>query len=107
MYVIAFYCPVEYVDQIKNALFAVGAGTYKGYEQCAWQTEGEGQFRPLSDSHPFIGTHNMLEKIKEVKVEMICADELLKTAVEALIEAHPYEEPAYHILRTYTLDELS
>ena len=39
----------------------------------------------------------------EYKVELVCADELIKDALAALKQAHPYEEPAYEI---YRMEEL-
>ncbi len=33
----------------------------------------------------------------EYRVEMVCADDLIKDAVAALKQAHPYEEPAYDV----------
>ena len=61
----------------------------------AWQTKGEGQFRPLAGADPHIGKQGQLETVSEYKVEMICADDCLKAAITALLAAHPYEEPAY------------
>ncbi|MCP4671725.1 MAG: NGG1p interacting factor NIF3, partial [Desulfobacula sp.] len=46
-----------------------------------------------------IGKLNELEEVDEYRVEMIVKDALIKTAVAALIEAHPYEEPAYSVLK--------
>jgi hypothetical protein len=49
------------VEKVKSALFKVGAGKYKHYDQCCWQTKGQGQFRPLVGSNPAIGSHVMLK----------------------------------------------
>ena len=35
---------------------------------------------------------------------MVCEDALAKAAVEALIEAHPYEEPAYDVVKLAELE---
>ena len=97
MYKLSFYVPASHLEQVKSALFEVGAGQYKDYDRCCWQTLGEGQFRPLPGSQPYLGETDKLEKIAEYKVEMICSDALIKTALQALIEAHPYEQPAYDV----------
>lgn len=99
MYQLSFYVPVNHVDAVKDALFKAGAGRAKGYDGCAWQTLGQGQFRPLVGSHPYLGEIGKLETVAEYKVEMVCADELIKPVVEALIRAHPYEQPAYAIYK--------
>jgi len=52
-------------------LFAKGEGHYNAYDQCCWQVKGEGQFRPLVDSQPYLGKTRQLEKVAEYKVEMI------------------------------------
>ena len=95
MYQLIFYVPATYLEVVKEALFNVGAGKYKKYDNCCWQIRGKGQFRPLTSSNPFIGKVNELEEVEEYRVEMIVKDELIKTVVTALINAHPYEEPAY------------
>lgn len=84
-------------------MFERGAGTIGNYRHCAWQVLGEGQFMPLPGSHPFLGEHNLVEKVAEYKVEMVCEDNLIKDAIIALKKSHPYEEPAYQIFRCEVL----
>lgn len=106
MYKISFYVPVTHVEQVKNALFETGAGRFNSYDQCCWQVLGEGQFRPLSGSRPFLGETDRLEKAAEYKVEMICAPHLIKTVLQTLLNVHPYEEPAYEIYKILSAEEL-
>ena len=89
--------PDSHVDTVKQALFEAGAGCYQHYEHCAWQTLGQGQFKPLADSHPFIGQIDKLETVLEYKVEMICDARCLNAALSALRQAHPYQQPAYGV----------
>jgi hypothetical protein len=97
MYKICVYIPVEAVEIVKQALFEAGAGRIGNYDSCCWQTDGSGQFRPLENSNPTIGSQNVVEKVKETKVELVCEDELLEDAIKALRESHPYEEPAFDV----------
>lgn len=99
MYKICFYVPETHLEEVKNALFAKGAGKLGHYRCCAWQCLGEGQFMPQEGSKAFIGEQNRLEKVAEYKVELLCQDELIETVVATLKKAHPYEEPAYDVLR--------
>ena len=99
MYQLIFYVPATHLEVVKEALFNVGAGKYKKYDKCCWQIEGKGQFKPLTSSNPFIGKVNELEEVDEYRVEMIVKDEFVKVAIAALINAHPYEEPAYSVLK--------
>lgn len=99
MYKICFYVPTTHTEEVKNAMFAKGAGKIGHYTCCSWQVLGEGQFLPLIGSHAFIGEENKLEKINEHKVEMVCNDEHIHEVILALKKFHPYEEPAYQVFR--------
>ncbi|ADR34543.1 hypothetical protein Sulku_1883 [Sulfuricurvum kujiense DSM 16994] len=99
------YVPVQDAEKLKQALFNAGAGKYEHYDQCCWEVRGIGQFRPLTGSNPFIGAQNTLEKVEEVKIEMICEDEQIKGVLKALKENHPYEEPAYGVIGIKTLED--
>lgn len=99
MYKIYFYVPIDYVDAVKNTMFKAGAGKIGPYSCCAWQVLGEGQFMPLEGSNAFIGEKNKIEKVPEFRVEMICAKEFIHDVILALKQSHPYEQPAYQVLR--------
>ena len=103
MYKICFYVPVEDAEDVKQALFDAGAGRIGNYDCCCWQTPGTGQFRPLQYSNPHIGTQGLIETVAEFKVEMVCEDALIVDAVAALIDSHPYEEPAYDVWKLETI----
>jgi len=93
---LCFYVPQTHVEIVKEAVFSAGAGEIGEYEHCAWQVLGEGQFRPKAGSTPFLGSEGWLEKVPEFRVEMVCADAKIQKVIAALIESHPYEEPAFH-----------
>lgn len=100
MYVLVFYVPANEAERVKRALFEAGAGRIGDYQECSWEVLGEGQFRPMEGSTPFLGSEGELERVAELRVEMVVADSLIEKVVKALLEAHPYEEPAYHVLKT-------
>lgn len=99
MYKVCFYAPTTHVEGIKDAMFAAGAGKIGEYSCCAWQVLGEGQFMPLDGSHAFIGQKNQLERVPEYRVEMVCAKEYIHAVIAAMKQSHPYEQPAYFVLR--------
>jgi len=99
MYKFAFFVPEESAEKVKQAVFATGAGRIGLYEHCCFQTRGEGQFRPLEGASPHLGAVNHLEKVQEIKVELVCSVDLIQQAVAAMKAAHPYEEPAYEVWR--------
>ncbi|WP_434770883.1 NGG1p interacting factor NIF3 [Pseudomonas entomophila] len=99
MHKLAFFVPSSHLDVVKAAVFAAGGGRIGGYDQCAWQTLGQGQFRPLDGSQPFIGQAGEVERLEEWKVELVVADDLIAQVVDALRQQHPYETPAYEVWR--------
>lgn len=104
MYKLVFFVPESHLDAVKAAVFATGAGRIGNYDQCCWQTQGQGQFLPLAGATPYIGQQHQLETLMEYRVEMVCDDECVKAAINALRNAHPYEEPAFDVWRLADLD---
>ncbi len=96
---LAFFVPASHVDGVKSAVFAAGGGRIGAYDHCSWQVLGQGQFRPLDGSQPFIGEVGQVEQVEEWKVELVVADELIVAVVAALKLSHPYETPAYEVWR--------
>ncbi len=94
-YRVEFYVPATHLEKVKVAIFEAGGGRLGNYDNCCWQSEGTGQFRPCAGSKPFIGTKGDVEQVAEFKVEFICAGGCLKPVLTALKKAHPYETPAY------------
>lgn len=96
---LCFYVPASHLDIVKQAVFDAGAGRIGHYDQCCWQVAGEGQFRPLAGASPAIGQSHQLEKVIEYRVEMVCENALIRDVIHALKQAHPYEEPAYDVVK--------
>lgn len=104
-YKLVFFVPESHKETVKSALFSKGAGQYQGYDSCAWESLGKGQFRPLEGSEPFQGQTNKIEKVDEYRVEMLCLRQHIKTILQTLIEVHPYEVPAYEAWPVQSLDD--
>ena len=117
LFKIAVYVPPSHVTLVRNALGESGAGFIGRYSHCSFSVPGEGQFLPLSGTHPFIGTPGVLEQTQEVRIETIVPESRLSLVLSAVKLAHPYEEPAidiyplvnkgrhYHLGRIGTLPE--
>ena len=99
MYKLCYFVPESHLEKTKQALFQIGAGRIGQYDSCCWQCLGQGQFRPLAGSDPFLGQQGLVEKVSEYRVELVCEDRLIRDAVTALRQAHPYEQPAYEVYR--------
>ncbi|EQC51410.1 YqfO family protein [Bacteriovorax sp. DB6_IX] len=94
---IVFFVPKNDAENVKNAVFKAGAGTIGNYDNCCFEMEGIGQFRPLDGANPYIGSQNKVEKVVELRVETICPDGKIEEVLKALRLAHPYEEPAIDV----------
>lgn len=54
---------------------------------------------PINNAQPFIGKKDEVSKVSEYYVETVCTPEVIHAVIAALKKAHPYEEPAYHVIR--------
>lgn len=99
MYQLFFYVPPSHAEPVKAAVFAAGGGRIGNYDCCAWQARGVGQFRPRAGARPAIGAVDALETLEEWRVELVVADDCVLQVVAALRAAHPYEEPAFGVIR--------
>jgi len=107
VYILVTYVPDSHLEVVKEAIFKAGAGTMGSYDSCCFQSQGTGQFRPLQGSSPFIGQVGELAQAMEWRLELVVDDECAAQVVDALLESHPYEVPAYHLIPVLTLEGLS
>jgi hypothetical protein len=98
VYKIGFYVPVNEAERVKLAMFSVGAGKIGNYECCSFEFKGTGQFKAINGANPFIGEINRLEKVEELRIEMVCEKKYIKEVVTKMKEAHPYETVAYDVV---------
>ena len=92
------YVPVADADRIRATLAAAGAGRIGDYDEASFSTPGEGRFRPLAGASPAIGSVGEAEVVEEVRVEVVLPRGSRAAVVGALLETHPYEEPAYDVV---------
>ncbi|MCH8530320.1 MAG: hypothetical protein LAT65_05665 [Saccharospirillum sp.] len=107
MYLVVVYVPECDVDSVIESMSAAGAGRIGDYDQCAWKVLGQGQFRPLAGANPHIGSVGDLERVPEFRVEMVCEQSVIKAVMAAMVAAHPYEEPAHHVLPVMSAGDFS
>ena len=92
-----FYVPQAQAEQVRNALFAAGAGKLGNYDDCSFSSVGEGSFRPLQNSTPYVGKKGERHIEDELQIQMVFQKHLATQMIEALVSSHPYEEVAYEI----------
>jgi dinuclear metal center YbgI/SA1388 family protein len=93
---LSVFVPRESVEPVLESLFGFG-GAMGNYRDCSFRSPGIGTFRPLEGSHPFIGERGRREAVDESRVEVLLRKDDLTAARQAMLKAHPYEEPAFDI----------
>jgi dinuclear metal center YbgI/SA1388 family protein len=96
------FAPNDVVDRILDALADAGAGTIGDYTRCAYLGEGAGTFLPGRNTDPTIGRAGKVERTPETRIEMVLPRARRREVVRALLDVHPYEEPAYDVLELAT-----
>lgn len=94
---VAVYVPKEHVKNVREAMCLAGAGELGNYKDCVFMTKGVGTFTPENGANPFLGQVDVLEQVKEIKLETIVDGGKVNQVIKAMIQAHPYEEVAYDI----------
>jgi len=89
------YCPDAHADEIRQALFAAGAGHIGNYDSCSFNIQGQGSFRANEGAKPFIGEIGETHWEQETRIETIFPRHIASQVIAALKQAHPYEEVAY------------
>jgi len=91
------FVPADALDEVRDAVFAAGAGRIGDYERCSWYTEGTGTFFGGESTSPTVGERGQEERLPELRLETVYPVEREADVVRALREAHPYEEPAFDL----------
>jgi hypothetical protein len=96
-YKIVVFVPNKNVNEITFAMAEAGAGVIGNYTVCSFRMQGTGTFRGNEFSNPAAGKKQEFETVDEIRLEMICSRRNLDATIDKMLEAHPYEEPAYEI----------
>ena len=91
------FVPHDALEQVRDAIFAAGAGRIGGYERCSWYTEGTGTFVGGEGTSPAIGERGVEERVSETRLDTVFPDDRQEAVLAALRDAHPYEEPAFDV----------
>ncbi len=92
------YVPVSDTGRLLDVLADAGAGRIGDYERCAWSTTGTGTFRPLPGADPAVGSVGEVAEVEESRLEVVLPRARRSRVLRAMLDAHPYEEPAYDLL---------
>lgn len=95
---LAVFTPEKDADKVRDAMFKAGAGHIGKYSECSFNIKGTGTFKPGEGTDPHIGEVGKREHASEEKIEVILPVYRRDPVVEAMLEAHPYEEVAYDLV---------
>lgn len=100
MIVLVVFAPATHAAAVRRAAAAAGAGHLGSYRACSFSAPGTGRFEPLEGAEPAIGAIGELEEVHEERIEVVCTRGNARDVLDAVLDVHPYEEPAYHLYET-------
>ncbi len=98
--------PHENVEAVRLAAGKAGAGILGEYSYCAFTMAGLGYFQGSEKANPVVGEKGRIEKVEEMKLEVVCDKSVASQVAKAIIEAHPYEEVPLEVLPLIRLEDL-
>lgn len=104
-YKLVVFVPVKSLQKVADVVFKAGAGWIGNYSHCGFSSAGTGTFLPLEGAKPAIGKKGKLEKVDEIRFESIVPAEKIAEVVKAMRNAHPYEMPAFDVIKLYDIED--
>ena len=97
---LAVFVPIDFADKVADAMHNAGAGVIGEYQNCSFRTLGTGTFMGSEKSNPIIGVKGKVERVEEVRIEVLVNTFDLKKVITEMKKIHPYEEVAYDVYPT-------
>ena len=91
------YVPKDEAEQLRTALFNVGAGSIGNYNDCSFNVVGYGTFNGNEMANPTKGEKGKIHTEIETKITVTYAKHLESKIIKTLFDSHSYEEVAYEI----------
>ncbi|MBU3821901.1 Nif3-like dinuclear metal center hexameric protein [Flavobacteriaceae bacterium XHP0103] len=91
------FVPSNEAEDLRNALFEVGAGNIGNYNDCSFNVEGIGTFNGNENSNPTKGKKGSIHSEKETQISVTYSKHLEGNILKTLFKTHSYEEVAYEI----------
>lgn len=91
------FAPADKAEELRQSLFAAGAGDIGNYSECSFSSNGTGSFKAGEGSNPYAGEMGKQHQEEETRIEVVFPFYIAPQVIEALLSAHPYEEVAYDI----------
>jgi len=91
------FVPESHLEKVSGALFSINAGVIGKYKGCSFRSKGYGTFIPQDGADPFSGKVGKPSLEKEIRMETLVSKDILGRAIKELLNAHPYDEPAFDV----------
>lgn len=91
------FVPKQDADRLRDALAEAGAGVIGNYSHCSFNLDGEGTFLGSEVAKPVVGQVGKLERVPEVRLEVVFSKRDFGRVARAIQSHHPYEEPAWDV----------
>jgi dinuclear metal center YbgI/SA1388 family protein len=101
------FVPNEHAEKVRSAMFAAGAGGIGNYDECSFNIQGTGTFKAGAGADPFVGKIGQRHEEPEVHVEVLVRSTQENQVLQAMREAHPYEEVAYDLYPLLNTDRFT
>jgi dinuclear metal center YbgI/SA1388 family protein len=91
------FVPVEATSKVLDSIASAGGGVIGEYSHCSFRVRGTGTFLPSESAQPVVGEKGALNEVEEDRLEVVIPRDRLEASVDAMKNAHPYEEVAYDV----------
>jgi dinuclear metal center YbgI/SA1388 family protein len=92
------FVPTANAEELRQALFAAGAGNIGNYDACSFNLDGIGTFRAGDGANPYIGEVGEIHIENETRIEVVYPIHAESAVLSALHKTHPYEVVAHYII---------
>lgn len=97
-YKLEIYAPESEIEPIRATLVAEGSGVVGAYDSVIAISYINGYWRPSAYATPTTGEKNQLNFGAEVRIDVRCPQERVKSTIAAVKAIHPYEEPVINVI---------
>lgn len=91
------FVPENDLPHVQGAMFAAGGGVIGEYSECSFRVGGTGTFMGSPASNPAAGERGKFEQLPELRLEVVVPARRVEAVVDAMRNAHSYEEPAFDV----------
>jgi hypothetical protein len=90
--------PEANLEAVLSAISAAGGGIIGHYTHCAFTNAGVGRFKPDESANPHVGAVGGINAEPEWRIETFCDRDIARAVMDAIRQAHPYEEPVVYVM---------